>query len=420
MRLLYSLLFYLVMPFVWLRLLWRARRNPDYAKRWQERLAHFSQPIHPNSLWIHAVSVGEVLAAVPLIKKLQEHYPQLPLLITTMTPTGSKQVWERFGNTVQHVYAPYDLPHVVKRFLHQVKPCGLVIIETEIWPNLLHYCHAQQIKIMLTNARMSQKSARGYARFKNSTRNMLNHIDIVAVQNETDGQRFLNLGLAREKLQVTGTIKFDITISDDILRKAKTFRRDWQRDVFIAASTHPGEETIILDAFKTIRKKFPNLLLVLVPRHPDRTKEVLELCHKENFSVVTRQSQETITNATDIFLIDTLGELILFYATSDVAFVGGSLIERGGHNVLEPAALGIPVITGKSMFNFAAIEKLLLHAHALIQVINANQLSDHVCALLSDKTLHQKIGLAGKDVIEKNRGALEKQFKLIEQLMSLQ
>lgn len=417
MRLLYSLLFYLVMPLVWLRLLWRARRNPDYAKRWAERLGHFSQTITPNSLWIHAVSVGEVLAAVPLVKLFQTRHPSIPILITTMTPTGSKQVWERFGNTVQHVYAPYDLPHVLQRFLNKVKPRALVIIETELWPNMLHITHEKNIPIMLANARMSEKSAKGYARFKKPVEEMLNTLDIVAAQNATDGERFIELGLERKRLHVTGTIKFDITIADEIIQKAKALRDEWQRPVFIAASTHAGEEIIILEAFKKIRARFANALLVLVPRHPDRTKEVLDLCAKANFSVITRQSNETITAETAIFLIDTLGELLLFYAAADIAFVGGSLIVRGGHNVLEPAALGIPVITGNSMFNFAEIEKLLLAANALIQVKNTDQLTEHVCALLADKSLCEKIGAAGKAVIEQNRGALERQLKLTESLL---
>jgi len=404
---------------IWCRLLWRARRNPDYAKRWSERLGHVPNNIKKNAIWWHAVSVGETLAAVPLIKQLQQKHPEVPILVTTMTPSGSAQVKSRLNESVQHIYVPYDMPHAVKRFLDKTQPRLLVIMETELWPNVLYECKTRNIPVILTNARLSERSAKGYAKFSQLTKEMLENVTKIAVQNAEDGERFLTLGFPPERMQITGTVKFDIKISESLIAEANNLRQLWnsKRSTWIAASTHPGEEEIILAAQQIIREKFPDNLLILVPRHPDRAKDVIKLCEDKNFKVCTRSSKQLPNDQTDIFLIDTLGELLLFYACADVAFVAGSLIDKGGHNVLEPAAMALAVITGQSMYNFAEIERLLLNADALIKIHDANELANQIISLLENPDERVRLGKKAQAVVMGNRGATEKQLALIESLL---
>jgi len=421
MRILYSILFYVGFPFVLLRLLWRSRRDSNYAKRWSERLGYVPESVQSNCIWWHCVSVGETLAALPLIKKLKQLYPDIPVLVTGMTPSGSEQIKKQLGNMVSHMYAPYDLPHVWDRFLKKINPRLLIIMETELWPNMLAKCHEKNIPAILINARLSEKSAKGYGKFSGLVKEMLDNLNIVAVQNEQDGNRFIKLGLAPEKLHITGTVKFDISISAELIQKAHELRASWdsKRPVFIAASTHAGEEDIILKAFQKISAQDPDVLLILAPRHPERAKEIMELCESHKFNFCRRSQQEIPKADTKVFIADTLGELLLFYAVSDIAFVGGSLIIRGGHNVLEPAALGIPVITGESLYNFAQIDKLLSDAEAIIKVKNTEDLSKAVLGLLNDHKRREAVGKRGEAVIAKNRGASEKQLKLIEELINM-
>jgi 3-deoxy-D-manno-octulosonic-acid transferase len=415
MRFIYSLLFYLGLPFVWLRLLWRARRNPPYKYRWSERIGIIPFTIKPQGVWWHAVSMGETLAAVPLIKLFQQKHPEIPLLVTTTTPTGSEQVKKLLGESVQHMYMPYDLPHIISRFIKTLKPRLLIMMETELWPNTLHYCHQQNIPVLLANARLSKKSAKGYGRFSSLMHEMLQNITTIAVQNKKDAKRFIQLGFPKERLFVTGTIKFDIHISNTLIEKAREMRAQWDisRPVWIAASTHKGEEEIILEA----AKKIPEALLILVPRHPDRTKEVINLCQKTNLNFCLRSANELPNKDTRIFLIDTLGELLLFYAASDIAFVGGSLIEKGGHNLLEPAAIGLPVLSGESLYNFSQIEKLLDKAKALIKIKNAEELSDQINFLFNNPEKRNLMGEAAQKMVLENKGATEKHLTLIDKLL---
>lgn len=421
MRTLYSILFYLGMPLVWLRLLWRSRRDRNYARRWSERLGHVPPNVKSDCIWWHCVSVGETLAALPLIKSLMQRHPTFPVLVTGMTPSGSAQIQKHLGESVSHTYAPYDVPHLWERFLNQVKPKILIIMETELWPNMLASCHKKNIPVILINARLSEKSAKGYGRFSSLSKEMLDNLNSVAVQNETDGKRFIQLGLSPEKMHVTGTVKFDITISSELLQKARELRSSWDasRPVFIAASTHEGEEKIILEAFKKMSAQDPDTLLILAPRHPERRQEITTLCESYGFSYCLRSQNALPAADTKIFIADTMGELLLFYAVSDIAFVGGSLIERGGHNILEPAAIGIPVITGPFLYNFAQIDKLLSDADALIKVKNAETLAFAVLGLLNDEKKRQAIGKRAEAVIAKNRGASEKQLNLIEGLLPM-
>jgi len=415
MRHLYTILLYIAIPFILLRLLWKSRKNPAYRQRIKERFGYLNKPLSTGGIWVHAVSVGEVLAAVPLIKQLQQRHPNLPIIITTMTPTGADRVKAAFGETIPHVYVPYDLPSCNQRFLQNVKPRLIMMVETELWPNLLNQAAQQKIPTVVLNARLSARSANGYRRLGKLTRDMLKQVTLIAAQNKGDGERFVALGLPPEHLRVTGSIKYDLELPANLMVKAQALQSQWaKRPVWIAASTHESEEEIVLAAYHKILQKLPQILLILVPRHPERFNKVASLCQKHRYSIVKRSEDLPITVQTQIFLGDSMGELLLFYACANVAFVGGSLVATGGHNPLEPAALGLPVLTGPHMFNFAVIQKQLLDAGAAITIQDATQLAETVIQLLQDKTKCQTMGAKGEQILRQNRGALARQLELIE------
>lgn len=418
MRLLYTFLLYLSLPLVLLRLYWRGRRNPDYRRRWGERFGFFPPLPQPGCLWIHAVSVGETRAALPLLRALQARYPDLALLVTTTTPTGSHQVRAALGDQVHHVYAPYDLPGAVRRFLRNTRPRLALIMETELWPNLLRQCAATSVPVIVANARLSERSARGYARIRKLTTPMLQDITLIAAQAEADAERFRALGAQR--LQITGNLKYDLTLPDELLPQGQTLRRELlgaQRPVWIAASTHAGEDEQILTALAQLRARWPALLLLLVPRHPERFDGMAALCRQQGFSVTRRSERQSCTPETTVFLGDSMGELLLFYAAADLAFVGGSLVPTGGHNVLEPALLGLPVLFGPHMFNFTEAGQRLLEAKAAWQVADAGELAAVVDRLLADPALRQNTGQRGRAVVERHRGALAALLDCIERLL---
>lgn len=410
MRFLYTVLLYLTIPFILLRLLWRSRRLPAYRQRWLERFG-FSSPIS-HAIWIHAVSVGEIQAAIPLIQTLKNQYL---ILVTTTTPTGSQRIREVFGDQVSHVYLPYDLPGALRRFLARAKPKLLILMETELWPNLLHACQQRAIPVILANARLSDSSTAGYQRFSHLTQRMLSQLTVIAAQSPVDAERFLALGANPQHMQVIGNIKFDSSLPADLPKKSSELRAQWgaERPIWIAASTHPGEEEQILEAFTLIKPKYPQLLLVLVPRHPDRFNSVATLCQQYAYTVARRSCHEKCTSQTEIYLGDTLGELLLLYAASDVAFVGGSLVPVGGHNVLEPALLRLPIITGPYQFNFADITRLLVEADALDQVTRVSQLAESVENLLRDAPRRQQMGDRAYNVVVQNRGALARLLVIV-------
>jgi len=415
LRILYSALLYVLTPFFLLRLLWRGFKSPAYCQRWPERLG-FSTPVLPaQPIWIHAVSVGEVRAAIPLIKSLQQQYASVPVLVTTTTPTGSAQVTSLLGNTVQHVYMPFDLPDVIKRFLKKTAPRAIIIMETEIWPNLFYYCKQSSIPVVLANARMSKKSAEGYSRFGGFIRATLDNLSFVAAQHDVDSARLIKLGVQPEKIKVTGSIKFDISLPGSLVTDTQALRKQLgeTRPVWIAASTHEGEDEQVLNAFNLIRQSVPDCLLIIVPRHPERFEQVTALCKHYGFNVVRRSTNQACTSATEIFIGDTMGELLLFYAASDVAFIGGSLVEHGGQNPLEASAVGIPIAFGPHVFNFSEVMSLLIEAGAGKQVNNEQQLANAVTTYLKDKALGQSTGLKGKQVVEQNRGALDNLVSII-------
>lgn len=416
MRLLYTLFLYLILPLTLVRLLWRSRKNPNYRKRWTERLGFFPAPESKNGVWIHAVSVGETQAAEPLIKQLQSQHPELPIVITTTTPTGSDRVIKLFGDTVFHVYFPYDLPFCIRGFLRRVQPKILVMMETEIWPNLLVICQQQGIDTILANARLSEGSAKGYARLGKFTSQVFSKIGLVAAQSPADAERFLSLGVGSDRVRVTGSIKFDIKLPASLREQADVLRRQWGgRSVWVAASTHEGEDEVVLAAHRKVLAASPDALLVLVPRHPERFDRVAQLSKQLGFSTTRRTGKVPDIEKTAVFVGDTMGELPLFLAAADVAFVGGSLVPVGGHNILEPAALGLPVIFGPHMFNFSTISHLLLAEGAAQQVSDSNGLAVIVSRWLDDASERARYGENGTRVFEENRGSLDRLFALLEE-----
>lgn len=410
-RTLYSLLVYLALPVIFCRLLWRSRTTPAYRQRLAERFALRFPTFKPNGIWIHAVSVGESIAVAPLVRTLQARYPDSPITITGMTPTGSERIQALFGDKVQHCYLPYDTPWAAKCFLKRLRPRLAIIMETELWPNYIYQCQRQKIPCTLINARLSARSARGYARFSALTRPMFGQLTWVAVQTEAEARRFRFLGVHPKRITVTGSVKFDLRIDPAIPPKAKELRTTWhaeERPIWIAASTHEGEDAPLLHIQRRLLAKLPDALLILVPRHPERFSSVHQLCLLEGFSTLKRSEHQPITPQHQVLLVDSMGELPLFYALADVAFVGGSLVPHGGHNLLEPAALKLPILTGPHLFNFLEIARQLHQTGALDQVANTNTLYEKLLRLLQNPERRQQMGQAGLNVLRNNQGALSR------------
>ncbi len=422
MRLLYTLLLYALVPFALLRLLVRAARQPAYRQRIGERLG-FVRPGTPGAIWIHAVSVGETRGAAPLVRALQSRFPDRRILITTMTPTGSATVRDLFGDTVEHCYVPWDLPGAVRRFLDRVQPGAALIMETELWPNLFHACTARGIPIAIANMRMSERSRRRYARFARFTRAVLALPSILAAQNEADAARLRALGAPPERLHVTGNIKFDLTLPDNYEQQTAALRArlDAERPVWIAASTHAGEDEIILNVHRRLQKKWPSLLLLLAPRHPERFAAVAGLAQAAGFKMANRSLQSkdaSLKPEVEVLVCDTMGELQLLYGVADVAFVGGSLVPTGGHNVLEPAAAGVAVVFGPHMFNFDEIARMTLAHGAGKQVRNADELLAAVDAWFDDCAARLNAGTQGKQMIDANCGTLDRLLRILAPILS--
>ncbi|HHH13583.1 MAG TPA: 3-deoxy-D-manno-octulosonic acid transferase [Thiolapillus brandeum] len=414
---LYTLLLHLLLPFVVLRLYWRSLRAPDYRRRLAERFGFFRGRPPPGGIWVHAVSVGEVQAIEPLVRHLRERHPERVVILTTSTPTGSARVRALFGDEVFHVYFPYDLPWCVDAFLERVRPRLLVMVETEIWPNLLRLCAKRGIPTLLANGRLSARSARGYARLGDFTRRVFGLIGRVAAQSPADAERFVALGVPAERVAVTGSIKFDQRLLASVQEQVQVVKRIWGEDrpVWVAASTHEGEEEQVLEAHAHILERVPSALLVLVPRHPERFDRVAALVKRRGFGLVRRSEGAPCGPETRVFLGDTMGELPLFLGVADVAFIGGSLVKRGGHNMLEAAAQGVPVVFGPHVFNFSAIAALLVEREAAVQVRDARELAGVVGRWLGDASERSRIGENGRRAVEENRGALERLIALVEQ-----
>ncbi|MGB1243852.1 MAG: lipid IV(A) 3-deoxy-D-manno-octulosonic acid transferase [Porticoccaceae bacterium] len=417
-RFFYSVSIYLLSPIILLRLLYRALRAPAYARRWRERFGFVAQTNGGKTIWLHSVSVGETLAAVPLVKALQQRYPDYRLTVTCMTPTGSERIQAAFGDSVDHYYAPYDMPDSVARFLNRVRPELLLIMETELWPNTIAACSSRSIPVILANGRLSAKSAAAYGKIPRLVGSMLRSISAVVAQHDDDGNRFARLGLPPEALTISGNIKFDLHLDSEVRAKAQSLTTEWQgenqRPVLLAASTHAGEDELILQAYGQIKAALSVApLLVLVPRHPERFNQVAQLCEQAGF-VVARRSTGEPTAPADILLGDTMGELMSFYGACDLAFVGGSLVPTGGHNMIEAAAWGVPVVTGPHLFNFAEASRLLIEGDAMIVCEDADSLAEQCIGLFANRQRCTQMGDAAHRIAEANRGALDRLLAVID------
>ena len=422
MRLLYSALLYLLAPFLLLRLFWHGLTLREYWRRIPERFGRVAAVQGGVAVWVHAVSVGEAIAAMPLIKHLVATHPPHSVLVTTTTPTGSARVQEALGASVLHSYAPYDLPHAVNRFLQRVRPARVIVMETELWPNLFYALSRRKVPLVIANGRLSPQSFPRYLRLPGFTAGVLAQCSVIAAQSQADADRFLALGAPASRVRVMGNLKFDIELPAALIARGRELRERLgaQRPVWVAASTHEGEEQAVLDAHIILRRSFPDAVLILVPRHPQRFDAVARMIERSGLAFVRRSTLEDLAALPDsslsspVLLGDSMGELVLFLATADVAFVGGSLVPVGGHNVLEPAALGVPVLFGPHMFNFDPARELLLDCEAARQIGGARDLAPMIESLLKDAALRTRMGLAGKKAVSDNRGALRRLLDLIE------
>ena len=418
LRLIYTALLYVAAPIAFAVLLWRGLRDPLYRDRRMERFG-FSRARLDASIWVHAVSVGEVQAAAPLIRELQQRYPESSLIVTTATPTGAQRVRALFPQMVHHAYLPYDLPGAVSRFLERTRPRIAVILETEVWPNLYRACGRRRIPIVLASARLSEKSVRRFRRIGGLFRDALNHDLVIGAQSQADADRFLAVGAAPAQTHVTGNIKFDLTVPAGVRVQGETLRAEQfsGRFAWVAGSTHEGEEDVVLEAHRLLLAARSDSLLILVPRHPNRFDRVRQWLADQHVTFVSRSRGEPVTPATQVLLVDTLGELMLFYAASDVAFVGGSLVPIGGHNLLEPAALARPILTGPQNFNAPDIARLMLEGGAALQVDSAQGLAHALEELAANPARRMQMGNSALAMLENNRGALERVMGLVEQAL---
>lgn len=410
-RALYTLVLTLAAPLLLFGLYKTKPNKPKFGPRWKEHFG-FTPRLTSNSrpLWIHAVSVGECIAAIPLIKALKESNPEQTIVVTTTTSTGFEQI-EKLGDLVNHRYMPIDFPFAVRGFLKAVNPEKMLIIETELWPNTLHAVHSAGVPIIVINARLSEKSCQNYAKIQPLFRLLHPCLSKVLCQSQADADRFARLGINLEKLEVTGSIKFDIQISDEIKQKGKELKGKLgiERPIWVAASTHKGEDEQVLTVHSEVLKQHPRALLILVPRHPERFNDVFDLCKSYGFNSVKRSSAEQITADTQVYLGDTMGEMLVLMGATDICFMGGSLLGNkvGGHNVLEPAALGVPVVTGPSYYNFKAITELLITHNAALSC-DPNDLSSHVSHLIEQPSVREMMKTNALDIVNLNRGSLQK------------
>lgn len=418
MRYLYTCLMYLFTPLIILRLFWKSRRLPAYRERIGERLSIGTSSASPVDVWVHAVSLGEVVAATPLIQALLDRHWRV--MVTTMTPTGSQQVLKRFGRQVSHQYVPYDLPWVIKRFFKQTQPRLGIIMETELWPNLIDQAARLSIPLLLVNARISDRAFKRYEQFGYFFKPILNQFTVILAQSPRDAARFIALGGARDCVQVAGNLKFDMPEWTSLVEQQKVFLDLWgnTRLVVIAASTHSNEEHQILSAWPSIQNAMPQTLLLIAPRHPERFKVVYELCVDYGLQTGLRSNLDSITKDTQVIVLDAMGELSIFYALSDYAFIGGSLVPVGGHNVLEAIAQNVPVFCGPYMNNAQSIWDDLSAAHAVQQVSSADDLMHKIIALHQDPARCETQVNQARMVLNANKGTLARCLMIIDKVIT--
>jgi 3-deoxy-D-manno-octulosonic-acid transferase len=417
LRLLYNCLLMFLLPIALIKLWKRSLKSPAYRLRWKERLGYYEdKPSLKEKLVIvvHAVSVGEVHAALPLVEWLLNRAEKLTIVVTTTTPTGAERVRQLLGDRVQHYYLPWDYSGAVKRFLIHVEPQLIILMETELWPNLIHYCHQWDIKLVLANARLSARSAQRYQRFSNFTATMLRSLDHAAVQHASDAERLQKLGLPIPKTTIIGTLKYDMQLDEKQRQLALGEKERWgSRPVWIAASTREGEEGKVLVAAKAILQSYPDALLILVPRHPERFSGVAAQALKAGLLLQRYSDKQSLSKETQVLLGDTMGQLSYFYYLAEVAFVGGSLVDMGCQNVIEPAAIGLPIFCGPSRFNFQQVTEDLESVGALKEVGSAFELAMEVSQLFADGTLRRYRGSAARELVAREQGAGKRLQQLI-------
>jgi 3-deoxy-D-manno-octulosonic-acid transferase len=410
-RALYSGLWTLATPLIRRYLRKRARKAPAYLEHWDERFGQRVEPAATGAIWVHAVSVGETRAALPLVAALRRRWPEAPLLITQMTPTG-RATAEVLYPDAEVRYLPYDYPRAVRRFFQSYRPRFGVLMETELWPNLIHAAHAQQVPLFLANARLSEKSLKGYRKVARLMAPALRRFRAIAAQTADDADRLQQLGA--DEVSVCGNTKYDFTPPEAALGLGATFRqRIGTRPVLVCASTRDGEEALILDAWRAAAARVGDTLLVIVPRHPERFGSVANLAEQQGFRVQRRSDDAAVSHDTQVWIGDSMGELFGYYAAADVAFVGGSLLPLGGQNLIEPASVGVPVLFGSSMFNFADASAKALEAGAALQVEDAASLVQQGLALLADPARRQAMSQAAQSFTAAHRGASERIVALI-------
>jgi len=414
MRFFYSFLMYLLTPFILVRLWWKGRSLPAYRERISERFFLSKHEYKPVDVWIHAVSLGEVIAAIPLIDAMLEK--NWSLLVTTMTPTGSERVQARFGNKVTHQYLPYDLPGILKRFFKKIQPRVGVIMETELWPNLIYQARAAKVPLLLANARISDDSLNGYKKIKFLIKPILNQFSAILAQGDEDARRYITLGARKEIVHVLGNMKFDLQTNTIDSKRFSDLKSHWgtERVAVIAASTHENEEAQILSHLKRLQQAIPGVILLIAPRHPERFQSVFQLCIQSGFKTGLRSDANTLSSENEIVVLDSVGERLGLYQISDYAFVGGSLVPVGGHNVLEPIAMHVPVLSGSQVHNFKAICNDLQIAQGILLVQHANEVVDGIIKLHTDPAFRQQMIKNATEVFEKNKGSVIRHLQQIE------
>ncbi|MDC0612271.1 lipid IV(A) 3-deoxy-D-manno-octulosonic acid transferase [Vibrio sp.] len=406
---LYTLLILIASP-IYLSILIRKMSSLSSAQhRWLEYIGLGkikSESTRP--IWIHAVSVGESMGIIPLIREIKKSHPAKCIIVTTTTSTGAQIIMSQLKDDVTHYFMPFDIPWCVRRFVTKINPETFIIMETELWPNTLSIVNSLSIPITVINARLSEKSCKSYQKLGSFFRRVLNKVDHIVCQNPSDRERFERLGMDASKLSVSGSLKFDIKIDDAAIEKGVNIRSEFgDRPIWIAASTHQGEDEQLLTVHQQILKQLPNALLILVPRHPERFDSVFKLC-TESFDTVRRTGKLPVKSSSQVYLADTMGELIALFAASDVCFMAGSLIgdKVGGHNPLEPAAVGLPVITGPSYYNFKDIYRCLFELGIAFEKSIPTEIAKTVCSHLENKNKLGDIKIKAKTFVEHNRGAL--------------
>jgi 3-deoxy-D-manno-octulosonic-acid transferase len=413
----YQMLLRLVRPWVRLRLRLRARREPAYGERVAERFGHVPVGIRPGGVWFHAVSAGETIAAAPLIAGFAAADADVPVLVTTMTPAGASAVERLLAGRVQHCYAPYDFPDAVQRFYDAVQPRLAVLVETELWPNLIAAAAARGIPVLLVNARLSERSAAGYRRLGTLTRRMFDQLEFVACQYPAHRDRFVALGVPAERVAALGNMKFDVALAPEHAGRADALRARYGfagAPLWIAASTHAPEEALALAVHRELLRELPAARLVLVPRHPARTPEVQALCESAGFAPArhTRPAPEDV--AARVVLVDAMGVLLDYYRLAAVAFVGGSFAPVGGHNPIEPAVCGVPVVMGPHVFNFADVVEPFRSAGTLAIVAQPDALAAALLRWLRDPVAALAAGERAREVVAAHAGATARLRRLLE------